>query len=433
MNIKDMERMISLTDDKFISEMFSDKAKIKRSRPTLKIAVCAAAMAAVVIGIFAAVNIPRSENAPEIIFCPAITVTEQTAAAVTEHQKNEEKTENVTEISETSDWQKVIESTEYTEEEAEKYFPNKDEDEIHISLPVDPESYRSYDLTDEYVKQILPFYISDQETASGYVKFDLESDLSVGQFSVGDKKRSLNLYVDSSGRCYSHFHLENYISAERYGVTVYGFDFAENIEENIPPSLIAFWVSDGVGYSILFQNYNYADALKVIDSLILNGASLDNIDLDQAESIFENKKISLLEANNVNYFAGHVPQAVSIESQYGTLNLSNDCMIYLHRQYDKDGVLTEQNMDLGYYFAEYMTDDYRGFNIYYDTDHSGVEVEDHAVVLPEDISLEFIENNSENISGIETHDFVIDYGDFIIGVCGACDSESLWELLKDIL
>ena len=87
MNINDMERMISLTDDKFISEMFSDKAKIKRSRPALKIAVCAAAMAAAVIGIFAAVNIPRSENASEIIFCPAITVTEQTAAAVTEHQK----------------------------------------------------------------------------------------------------------------------------------------------------------------------------------------------------------------------------------------------------------------------------------------------------------------------------------------------------------
>ncbi len=429
MNINDMERMISLADDKYISEMFSDNVKVKKSRPALKIAVCAAVTAAVVIGIFAAVNIPKSDSVPEIIFCPAITVTEQTAAPITEHQKNGEKTESITEISEDPDWQKVIEGIEYTEEEAEKYFPNKNKDEIHISLAEDPENYRSYDLPNEYVKQILPFYISDQETASGYVNFDLESDLSVGQFSVGDKKRSLNLYVDSSGRCYSHFHLENYISAERYGVTVYGFDFAENIEENIPPALIAFWVSDGVGYSILFKNYDPADALKVMDALILSGSSLDDVDLDQAESSFEIRKISLSEANNVEYFAGHVPQAVSI-AHYGTLYLSNDRMVDLHRQYDKDGVLTEQDMDL-VYFSEKNSHYLR---IYYDTDHSGAEVDDHAVVSPEDMSLEFIEENTfENVPGIETHDFVIDYGDFIIGIYGDCGSETLWEFLQTII
>ena len=164
-----------------------------------------------------------------------------------------------------------------------------------------------------------------------------------------------------------------------------------------------------------------------MDSLILSGFSLDDADLDQAESSYENKKISLSEANNVEYFAGHVPQAVSI-AKYGTLYLSNNRMVDLHRQYDKDGVLTRQDMDL-VYFSEKNTHYLR---IYYDTDHSGAEVDDHAVVLPEDMSLEFIEENA-NVSDIETHDFVIDYGDFIIGVCGACDSESLWELLKDIL
>ncbi len=416
MNINDMERMISLTDDKYLAELFSDKVRIGKSRPAIKIGICAAVMAAAVIGVFAAVNIPKAENVPDNISVPKVIVTEQIADPITENTAG------------TSGCQEV------SEEEAEKYFPNKDEDEIHISLAADPESYRSYDLPNEYVEQILPFSISDNEMASGTVKCDIESDLSVGQFTVSDKKRSLNLYVDSSGRCYSHFNLENYISAERYGVTVYGFDFAENIEENIPHSLIAFWVSDGIGYSILFQNYNYADAVKVMDALILNGFSLDNVDLEQAESSFENKKISLLEANNVKYFAGHVPQAVAIESEYGTLNLINDCIINLYRMYDKNGVLTEQNLDLGYFCAENINGSIVGLNIYYDIDRSSAETEYNTVVLPKDMSLEFIKNNAvENESGLETHDLIIDHGDFIIGINGICDSESLWELLKDIV
>ena len=420
MNINDMERMISLTDEKYIAEMFSDNAKVKRSRPALKITVCAAIMAAAVIGIFVAVNISESGNVPEIISVPKITVTEQIADPITEN------------TAVTSGRQEVSESTEDTEEDAGKYFPNKDE--IHISVAADPESYRSYDLPNEYVEQILPFGISDNDTVSGTVKCDIESDRSVGQFTVSDKKSSITFWVDSSGKCYSHYRLENYSSAERYGITVYGFDIAENIEENIPHALIAFWVSDGVGYSILFQNYDTVDALKVIDALILSGSPLDDVDLEQAGSIFENKKISLLEANNVNYFAGHVPQAVAIESEYGTLNLINDCVINLYRKYDKNGVLTEQNMDLGYFCAENIDGSIVSLNIFYDIDRSSAEIEYNTVVSPEDISLEFIKNNAvENESGLETHDFVIDYGDFIIGINGECGSETLWEFLKEIL
>ncbi len=419
MNINDMERMISLTDEKYLAEMFSEK--IKKSHPVLKIASCVAFAAAAVIGIFVAVNIPESDNADISLHVITENASEENFTSVENYQSESSGVKEETEKKH-SDWQTIIENTEYTEEEAEEFFPNKCGMNILLG---ERENFRSYYLPNEYVEQILPFDISDQETADGHIEFDYESDRSIGRFTVGDKQRSMELYVGD--RCYNSSPVENYVSAERYGVTVYGFDIAENIEEYIPHTLMAFWESDGFGYSIAFQNYDPADALKIMDSLILSGFSLDDADLDQAESSYENKKISLSEANNVEYFAGHVPQAVSI-AKYGTLYLSNNRMVDLHRQYDKDGVLTRQDMDL-VYFSEKNTHYLR---IYYDTDHSGAEVDDHAVVLPEDMSLEFIEENA-NVSDIETHDFVIDYGDFIIGIYGDCDSETLWEFLKEIL
>lgn len=327
MNKFELEHMISLADEKYIDEIFTDKIHNKK-KSFLAGLGAAAAVLALILGI-GFISGEINKDTDDIV-------------------------------------------------------AGKDPDSILIDEPVD---YSQYFLNNEgylygfyveagwtscqfeakYIKNFMPFDTSSYDDgAVSKIHFDYKDEAKYYGISLTgpngiseNANRILGITVGKEGSILSRIpHIDKCTPVERFGVDVYGAEHDSNYELYGFPSRFLMFSCGGRDYIIDAINMTYDEIGMIMDSIIENGIPVENIDLSEAFDVEYrdvDAVISLAEANEIEPFAGCVPQLDSIgDMKYtGTVSyfarrneMKKLVPEYISYHYYKD---SEKNMDIRFF------------------------------------------------------------------------------------
>lgn len=286
MNKTELEYMISLADEKYIDEIFTDRIHSKRKNIFAGIGA-AAAVLALICGIGFAVS--RTDTNDDIV---AGTTPDSTLIDI------------------------IDEQVDYS-----LYFRNTldDLEPSDFTIEGDGGVYCRFDFDDEYMKNILPIDTSDFNGGSSQLYFDYSDKVKyiAMRFSKREDKtlallKSCEIYVGREGSLLSNFKLDTAISQVRFDTEIYGVEYDDNV-------LGLLFTTGGRDYMIEAKNMSYDDVGAVMDAVLINGISEENFDLSKASELEYydiSAYLSLAEANLIAPFAGCVPQLDSIGDMY---------------------------------------------------------------------------------------------------------------------
>ncbi|MDE7290045.1 MAG: hypothetical protein K2N71_11190 [Oscillospiraceae bacterium] len=368
----DIERMISLADDRYIDEIFQDKITGRRRNIFVTFAAVAAALAVVAGGIGYLVS--TAGNADKI--------------TANDHIVSE------------------LGIVDYS-----LYFQNKDESAMEVEgdsgVLSEATGISCYfpDSESEYVRSVMPFDMS------GYVYTDCQFAYNYKDDVIGimmhannrteDKQENvkmLNVEVYERGVLFPHISLGKIKSMKRFDVDVYGFDFDNTIG--------VIFASGGKEYIVSGNYTSYDEIGLIMDSLIENGLWADRFDFSKAEVLYNDisADITLEQANGIEPFAGHVPQI----HKFGDMRLNFNKVSYSAGRDENNGIVPKW-----LYFTYYDGGD-QDICLQYFTDAAGDEVQHiETTVAIEDIELDKL---SEFRDDGNNHTFAIDFGNFKVNV-----------------
>lgn len=398
MKKSDIERMISLADDRYIDEIFQDKITGRRKNIFVTFTAVAAALALVAGGISYLVS---NVGNPDKI------------------------TANDPIISE-------VGAVDYR-----SYFQNYDESAVEVDN--DEWSIKSAGIfcyfsnsESEYVKSVMPFDMGGFVNADCNFYYDHKDELKTISIYANDKADDSQenvkmLYIDAhrEGEFFPHLRLENCKSMKRFDVDVYGFDLLET--DN---TLGVLFASNGREYLISGDHMSYDEIGVIMDSIIINGLWADRFDLSKAEMEYYDIRtgITLAEANEIAPFAGHVPNIENI----GGMNIgsSKGAFYYAVRNENNEAMpasltitYSSSNMDGGW-----NDEIHNDMVVVFYTDKANIKpfknifkLEDAENVLPE-----------WKIPGI-VYAFTIDCGNFMVNIeTENCDDNELLSYITAI-
>ncbi|MBD5140892.1 MAG: hypothetical protein HDT25_05695, partial [Ruminococcus sp.] len=367
----DIERMISLADDRYIDEIFQDKITGKRRNIFVTFAAVAAALALTAGGIGYLVS--NAGNADKI----------------------------------TADDPAV---SEFGIVDYSLYFQNKDESAVEVEgdagVLTGATGISCYFSDSEYVKSVMPFDISGFANAECRFAYDYKDEIKgimihADNLTEDNQKnvKMLDVEVYDRGELFPHLSLGKSKSMKRYDIDVYGFDFRE--EDN---TLGIIFAMDGKEYLIAGNYMSFDEIGLIMDSIIENGLWAESFDLAKAEMEYGEiyGDITLGEANFIEPFAGHVPQI----HKFGDMTL-NDNNVYYHAGRDEANGIVPQWL----YFTYYDDGD-QDICLQYFTDDANIQPLEKTVAI-EDIELDKL---SEFRDDGNNHAFTIDFGDFKVNV-----------------
>lgn len=375
----DIERMISLADDRYVEEMFAEKFRGGRKNIFLTFAAVAAGLALFAGGIGYLVS--NAGNSDKI----------------------------------TADDPLVYEPgmVDY-----KLYFQNYDESAVEVEedsgVLSGATGISCYFPDGEYVKSAVPFDMS------GFVYTDCRFAYNYNDELIGimihannrteDKQENvkiLDVEAYEQGELFPHMSLGKCKSMKRFDVDVYGFDFLE--ESNTIGVLFAL---NGKEYLISGNYMSYDEIGIIMDGIIENGLWSDSFDIYRAEMEYGDisADITLEEANTVLPFAGHVPQT----EEFGDMKLNGNVAYNAGR--DEANAIVPKWL----YFT-YFNGSNKDICLQYFTYAANISP------LENEVKLEDIEIN--RLSEFRTdgnHAFTIDCGGFKINVwANGCTDEEI--------
>ncbi len=268
----DIERMISLADDRYIDEIFQDKITGRRRNIFVTFTAVAAALALIAVGISYLVS--NAENADKITVDDPI-------------------------ISE-------VGAVDYS-----LYFQNKTGgvSEAYVSL---------------WGYNDLSYVVTDKSELDGILPFDTEDIFSITaevlcssrnndvpyaadiSFSYNDLGK-VNIIACKYGGL-SNLDIENAVPVKLGDVDVFGVELSEN---NDDACIVAYFVAEeGTEYSVIGKNVSHSKLGSIIYGIIYNGISPKSIDISNArlDYVYRSEDVSVEEANLLEPFAGLIPQ-----------------------------------------------------------------------------------------------------------------------------
>ncbi|MCM1328232.1 MAG: hypothetical protein NC253_02230 [Ruminococcus sp.] len=375
----DIERMISLADEKYVEEMFIEKATGGRRNIALSFAAAAAGIAVFIGGVYYLVD----------------------------HAGNDGK---------------IVDGTSIAANEIDvdysRYFQNTGDaaEVIDGEWALESAGISCYFSDSEYVKQTVPFDIGGFANASCDFYYDYKDEVKAVSVLASDSDNAANDYTQKAvgvlafkkGELFPYLHLENCKSTKRFDVDVYGFDVRS---EDGAAGFI--FESGGKEYYIAGRNIGYDELGAVMDSIILNGFWTDGFDTSKAEMEYYdiNTEINLEQANTVQPFAGHVPQVKNI----GDMTL-NGKVAYNAGRDEADGIVPKY-----LYFTYYDGENKDICLQYFTAAAEDIQPLENAVAL-DDIDVNILSGFNKD----GNHSFTIDCGEFKVNIwSNGCTEEEL--------
>lgn len=385
----EVERMISLTDDKYIEEAFEQKIQVKKRFP---IAVPFAA-AAVVCGLFFAARPNETE------------LTDMVASEVT----------NVTTA--------VEELDEYNENlRYWKYFDG-DKD---TALPrgTHPDFiYAKVFLPNDYTEKIADFdfgykpsgaiiYMDEYEVPN-----NISFTISAGKTKEGFEKTALF----GINNAYEITEKEEHFTPEILnGIEIYGY---ENEED-----LCADFIMNEQMYSIDFFNIGYKEAVEIIEMIIERNLTIESFDTTKE---FKRSGMTLEQLFEVEPFGKYVPRKSQISDMPLMKCDTNGLTDYVETRVDDKVVRKTMYMwysdQLGENKGKQILLKYREYNyepIYFNDEDIPVLLSD----LDMNKIMEYAETWKKS-DEINSFDFRVDCGECIIDIEAVCTADELWECI----
>ncbi len=275
MNKKEIERMVSLADERYIEELYTEKLNAKRKRPLLWFAAAAAVMAVVCGGI--SYLISSAGNNDKIVL-------ENAFAA--EGRPNDYSI----------------------------YFQNRTGGVSDAHIADAEKDDKIYVVTDKSkLDKALPFDTEDIFTVTADVICDSKNNnapyAAEVRFSY-DPESKVNISMCDEGRL-SKVNTENAIPEKMGNVDVYGFDMSTGSVNNYDICLEAYFVSNGTEYVVTSKNTDHNKLGNIIYELISSDFNPRSIDISNARSdaLFRSEEVSIEYANRLEPFKDLVPDA----------------------------------------------------------------------------------------------------------------------------
>jgi len=380
MNKKEIERMISLADDSYIEELFTEKLAVRRKRPLLWFTAAAAAVIAVGIGL-AALTSGNDNNDNKIVLESAITA-------------------------------------EFRPEDYSVYFRNKKDGVSDVLLK--EKDVPLYVVTDKSaLVKILPFDTSDIFTAAADVVRDDSGNQYAAEVKLSyDTESAVNIIMCDEGGLWD-FDIGNAVPEKMGGVDVYGFDVGGIGSHTC---FEAYFVSNGTEYVVTGRDTDCNKLGGIIYGLIDSGFSAWSIDISGArrDGAFRSEEMSIEQANGVEPFAGFVPEPRDGFVLYrGVIctfwDTVGDSELYSMTVSYAD-VPPEPNTD----YNKLIELDY---NTEYKGDNGSEELPRLSEITAEDIAAAF--QNSDSLT--------IDIGGFYLTVYSEnCSAEEIWQYVREV-
>lgn len=383
----DIERMISLADDRYIDEIFRDKITGRRKNIFVTFTAVAAALALVAGGISYFVS--NAGNADKIVADDTI----------------------VSELG-IVDYSLYFQNTKMEASEV-----------IDDDWAIETDGIFCYFSDSEYVKSVMPFDMSRFVNASCHFYYNYKDEVKTILMNADNRTDDLQENVKSvsvaafeRGEWFPHLSLGKYKSMKRFDVDVYGFDFRET--ENFIGVIFA---ADGKEYYISGENISYDEIGLIMDSVIENGLWTDSFDLSRAEMEYGDisADITLGEANFIEPFAGYVPQV----HKFGDMTLNFNKVSYQAGRDEANGIVPQ------WLYFTYYDGGEQDICLQYFTDDADVQPLEKTVAI-DDIDLDKL---SEFRHDGNNHTFTIDFGNFKVNVwTNNCTDDVLMECINAI-
>lgn len=413
MTKRDIERMVSLADDQYIDELFEQKIRGRKRYPAVWLGTAAAAALALFAG-----GMLSGDDSGTLDGLQSITVETTTLSAVA--PVGDVLPEAVSKENIPVDYD---ENFDYS-----VYFSRDDFEQVNEDCDF-TDDYFDFDET--YLESIIPFDVSEFPNVYGSVCVD-ENNVPLNvrlDFvdSYGEKVDSKYMNVVVNSKCF-WFTFKGLEPVQRMGVDIYGCDLTDRSEKK---TLGAYFVLDGKYYTLYMVNMTYEEAIGVIDRLILSGFSAESFDLSKGtEYRTESRAVTLAEANEIEPFAGYVPQLDSIgdmefseRSEYtasfegGEMKYHEVLIEYCHME----------NYEIKRNIAAY----YRKYNVEQEEYN-----EEHAmpVVSLDELTRDKLDELARfKIDGDTSfYRFYISIEDFEILVVASCSPDELWTYISEI-
>lgn len=403
----DIERMISLADDRYIDEIFQDKIIGKRRNIFVTFTAVAAALALVAGGISYFVSTVDRErditiDTPAISMDDNVIVNETTVIA-----------ERPVDYSELFKNKHDGEYPLYFNIHAESEFRNESASAFEMDYAVSILPFKA----DGYTDKRSQFYVYLDENGDDFgAAIYLESEFDE---NASPKFKCININLGKDGKLSHNFQIENTAPAKRFGVNVYCFDdTAAYTSDAYQSNLKAYFAVGDTEYAVETCNISAAETGEIIDSIIQSGFSANSFDMSKAYGFeHETTNINFDTANSTKPFAGYVPVVD------GILYLYQNGVIYNVERVN--GNVSGQYMSVVY--TDTTDDGDRIMLEYYTSGYSGKEPFEKNVSL-QSASYEFINTCTEN----GEYKFTLDCGKFMINVTAKCPIEKLWAYINAI-
>ena len=403
----DIERMISLADDRYIDEIFQDKITGRRRNIFVTFTAVAAALALAAGGISYFVSTADRErditiDTPAISMDDNVIVNETTVIA-----------ERPVDYSELFKNKYAGEYPLYFNVYAESEFKNESTSAFEMDYAVSILPFKADGYTDK--RSQFYVYLDENGDAFGATVY-LESEFDE---NASPKFKCININLGKDGKLSHNFPIEDTVPAKRFGADVYCFDdTAAYTSDAYQSNLKAYFAVGDTEYAVETCNISAAETGEIIDSIIQSGFSANSFDMSKAYGFeHETTNINFDTANSTAPFAGYVPVV--------------DSILYLYQK----GVIYDVQRVNGNVSGQYMSVVYTdttdgGDRImleYYTSGYSGKEPFEKTVSL-QSSSYEFINTCTEN----GEYKFTLECGKFMINVTAKCSIEKLWAYINAI-
>ena len=387
----ELERMISLADDKYIEEAFEQKIKPARK---FSAAIPFAAAAAVVCGLFFAAR----HYEMKIDDMVATEVTDITTVEVLD-----EYNENL------------------------RYWKYFDGDKSEAILQPEREYYSRVFLPNDYTKKIFNLAF-EYEPVGAKLIFDKNDNITrfetVIDLRVPDSINSVTMYVHPIENKQPTLP-ENATPEMISGVEVYGFETGDDM-------LQADFVIDDCSYSLMFLDVGYKEAYEITEMLIERKLTIDEF---YSTEDFRRSDMTLGQLWNIEPFGKFVPR----KRQIGDMTLiegdTNGLTDYVETKVDDEIVrktmyMWYSNM-LGENTGKEILFKFQSYNYefqYCNAADTPVYIFDLVRSMMKGYAAE-----DKPADEINNFDFRIDCGECIIDIKATCTEEELWECLTSIM
>lgn len=402
----DIERMISLADDRYIDEIFQDKITGRRRNIFVTFTAVAAALALTAGGIsYFVSNADKSNDITTDM--PAVSNED-----ITDNTETEPAIQNVS---------------------SSDFFKNKSDYPasfyIEWSSEFHGDKQMSFDET--YVKTILPFSAEGySKTRDQFYLYMDENDIPFGASiyfespfdeNASPKIKSISVNVCDKGKLSYPFDIEEFEPINYMYTDIYGFDDTEgysytDVYESV---LTAYFTAGGSEYSVSTVNLSAEETMHIVESLIQSSFSAKNFDIkDGYDFSYKTEEMSLAEANTIKPFAGHIPQI----EENGTLYLYKG-VTYAVEKSEGENIWSA----LYFSFVDYSNENNRILFNYFTSEKGDTEAFDNIFDLQN-----ITQDSLNNFKVGDEYKFTLDCGEFMINVTAECTSEQLWKYIEAI-